>query len=478
MNQHSLWQSTANMEVRNALNGHTTAQAVVIGAGLTGILCAYLLKEKGIEPILLEAEQTAHGVTAYTTGKITAQHSLIYDKLIRDVGEEKARKYLYANLDATQKFKEIIIKHDIDCKYEELPNIIYTVSDPAKIEREVQAANRLGLGSELIHDSPLPFPIKAGIRNYYSAQFNPLQFISHLAKKLTIYEHTKVVRIKGNTVFTNAGTVTAEHIIIASHYPIKDVPGFYFPRLTQSRSFLMALKHKEKLDGMYLDEAQDGMTFRSYQNYLILGGYAQCTGCDSEASMHALEAKAQELYPDSPAEFLWAAQDCMSLDSIPYIGRYSVFTPNLYVAAGYNKWGMTGAMVAAMLLSDQITHRNNPYAQVFEPHRMNLKITGKKLLHNGKTYMQSRMKAMFQSGQPNLSEIQLGEARIIQMGREKKGVYRDPAGGYHYINPVCSHLGCQLKWNSGETSWDCPCHGSRFDIDGNVINNPACRPLR
>lgn len=478
MKQHSLWQTTVKMNSRDSLSGHLHTQAAVIGGGLTGILCAYLLKEKGISPIILEAEETAHGVTAYTTGKITAQHGLVYDKMIRDMGEENARKYLYANLDATQKFKELIVKNNIDCNYEELPNIIYTLSDEEKIMREVQAANQLGLASEIIYNSPLPFPIKAGIRNYYSAQFNPLQFIQHLAKELTIYEHTKVLQIKGGTIITNNGTVTADHIIVASHYPIKDVPGFYFPRLTQSRSFLIAIQHKQKLDGMYLDEAQSGMTLRSYDNYLILGGFAQCTGCDSQASMDALEQKAKELYPNEPIEFLWAAQDCMSLDSIPYIGRYSMFTPNLYVATGYNKWGMTGSMVAAMLLSDQITHRDNPYASVFAPNRLNLKTSGAKLMHNFKTYAKSISKAVFGTAEPTLDDVKNGEGRIIQIGSKKRGVYKDESGSCHFIDPVCSHMGCQLKWNGGEKSWDCPCHGSRFDVDGNVINDPACHNIK
>lgn len=478
MKKQSLWQSTVTCQGHDALAGSLEAEAVVIGGGLTGLLCAWLLKEKGVEPVVLEADTVGQGVTAYTTGKITAQHGLIYDQLIREQGEEKAKKYLYANLDATQKYKEMILRCRIDCDYEELPNIIYTRTHPEKIEREVEAANRLGLVSELIHESPLPFPILAGIRNYYSAQFHPLKFLKHLAKELTIFEHTKVLQIKGDTVFTNHGAVKGRHIIVASHYPIKDVPGFYFPRLTQSRSFLAAIKHKQKLDGMYLDEAQEGMTFRSYQDYLILGGFAQCTGCDSQTALDALEERAKTLYPDDPVAFLWAAQDCMSLDSVPYIGRYSVFTPNLYVATGYNKWGMTGSMVAAMLLSDQIVHRSNPYAEVFVPQRLNLKYTGKKLKHNMRTYLRSRMDAMFEKGAPNLSDIRPGQAKIVQFGHEKKGVYCDTDGAYHYVDVHCSHMGCQLKWNSGEQSWDCPCHGSRFDIDGNVLNDPAGQSVR
>lgn len=476
-NQHSLWQSTVEQAEGKTLQGPLHAQAVVIGGGLTGVLCAYLLKEKGVTPVILEAERVASGVTAYTTGKITAQHSLIYDQLIRQQGEAKARDYLYANLDAAQKFKEIILKNNIDCDYEELPNIIYTLSEPEKILKEVDAANRLGFASEVVYKSPLPFPIKAGIRNYYSAQYNPLKFIAHIIKGIDVYEHTKVLKIRGNKVFTQNGVVTADHIIVASHYPIRDVPGFYFPRLTQSRTFLMAVRHKDKLDGMYLDEAQSGMTFRSYKDFLIMGGYSQCTGCDSETSMRALEEQAKALYPNSPVEFLWATQDCMSLDSVPYIGRYSMFTPNLYVATGYNKWGMTGSMAAAMLLSDEITHRSNPYAAVFSPRRLNLKYTGKTLLHNGRVYASSLKKSMFERPAHTLDELKNGQAAIVDVNGKRRGAYRDEHGKCHFIDPVCSHLGCQLKWNSGEKSWDCPCHGSRFDIDGNIINNPACESI-
>lgn len=478
MNKKSLWQSTTTFDEKAKLNEHISTPVAIIGGGMTGILCAYLLKEKGIDSVILEAEQIAHGVTAYTTGKITPQHNLIYAKLLNRLGNDKAKQYLCANIDACQKFKELVMRNNINCDYEEMPNVIYTRTNRAKILEEIEAANKLGLPSELIENSPLPIPILAGIKNYYSAQFNPLKFLHHLARDLTIYEHTPVTKVRGNQITTPHGTITADKIIMACHFPIKDLPGCYFMRITQSRTYLMALRQKEKLDAMYLDEAESGMTFRSYNEYLIMGGMTHPTGCGLGAAFASLEKLAETFYPASPVEFIWSAQDCMSLDDMPYIGKYSPFTPSLYVATGYNKWGMSGAMVSAMLLSDRLTNRHNPYAQVFTPQRMHLCVTGKTLFKNGKNYLFSLKEQLFGASPLALEDVQKGEGKVVEINHHKKAVYRDEAGKYHIVDAKCSHLGCLLIWNMDDKSWDCPCHGSRFDIDGNVIGDPARQPLK
>lgn len=472
--------STGNYSIRPSLKGDISTEVAVIGAGLAGVLIAYLLQSQGVPVVVLECRTAGSGVSKNTTAKITFQHGLIYKKLITYKGEQRAWEYAMANQLAIDKYRDIIKELNISCDYEVLANYIYTLDNEQKIRQEVDAALRLGLPAVFTKDTSLPFKVKAAIRFDNQAQFHPLKFLNGLADKIKIYENTRVTQInKDGLILTDQGSVKAKKVVIATHYPFINVPGYYFIRLHQERSYLTALEgydyDKSTLDGMYLDADPDGYTFRKYKDYLILGGAGHRTGKYQPPDAYAkLERAARKWYPKSNIKYTWSAQDCMTPDSIPYIGRYSVRTPNIYVATGFNKWGMTGSMVSAMVISDMITGKENEYRKVFTPRRLMLS-GSRAFIKDAAIITISLLSEHLKIPHDKLKDIEKEKAGVIRYNGQRIGVYRDGEDKYYFVTTKCPHLGCKLEWNQNEMTWDCPCHGSRFDYHGNLINNPAMR---
>jgi glycine/D-amino acid oxidase-like deaminating enzyme len=428
----SVWGQGVIMPKFRSLNNNIATDVLIVGGGMAGILCAHFLQSKGIKYALVEGKRIANGITKNTTAKITGQHGLIYDKLIKKAGTQKATQYLQANLWALDEYKNLC--QTIDCDFEEKPSFVYTLNDVEAIENEVIAVNKLGFKATFVRNTLLPLDIKAAIKFKNQAQFNPLKFISHIAKGLNIYEDTFVDEIKGNIAITKNGKIKAKKIIIATHFPIINSAGLYFMKMYQHRSYVIALKDARLVDGMYVDEAQNGMSFRNYKDLLLIGGGDHRTGKQG-GNWRELRNFAKTHYPDAHEEYFWATQDCMTLDSVPYIGQYSELTPDIYVATGFNKWGMTSSMVSAKILCDMVEEKKNDFEEVFSPQRSIMK---KQLLMN-----------TLETGVNFLS----------------------------FKTKRCSHLGCALEWNKYEKSWDCPCHGSRFSKEGKIIDNPAMRDI-
>ncbi len=449
----SIWSETTNISNREPLPGDIHVQNLIIGGGMAGILTAYLLKRKGLEGIVVEADTIASGQSKNTTAKITSQHGLCCHKMIKQVGLNRAKGYMAANEEAVKMYRRIIEEEGISCDLQILPSFLYSTEEKGKeqLRNELQAVRALGQEGEYVDGNTiteLPFTVSGALRFPHQAQFHPLKFIRALAENLTVYENTNVISVHGHKVTTNRGTIIAENIIFATHYPFINVPGFYFIREHQERSYVLALKGKdvpEKLTGMYYGIDEGGLSFRSGQGMLILGGGAHRTGkksCDCKKEGYSyLREQARRYYPDGKEKTCWAAQDCMPHDGIPFIGRYSVFRPYWYVATGFQKWGMTSSMVSAMLISDRISSRYNSYEAVFTPQRI-----------------------LFLAGIRNLC-LDIGESTVGLV----KGLFGKKESR-------CTHMGCRLNWNKEENSWDCPCHGSRFDRDKNVIDSPA-QPL-
>ncbi len=424
----SIWTESARMPHFPALEGNAKTEVLIIGGGITGILCAYFLQQKGVDYLLVEGRTICSGVTENTTAKITAQHCLIYDKLLQSIGMERAQMYLEANQYAVNTYFELC--SGIDCDFEEKTACVYAMDDRKKLERETAALWKLGFPAKLIETTELPFPTAGAVSFGHQAQFHPLKFLSRIAENLTICEHTFVKELSAHTAVTEKGSIHFQKLIFATHFPIDNKHGMYFMKLYQHRSYVIALEHAPTLPAMYIDEAQNGLSFRSYQELLLIGGGSHRTG-KTGGSWQELRSFATEHYPEAREKYAWATQDCMSLDGIPYIGRYSKRMPECFVATGFSKWGMTSAMAAAMILSDLVTGEENCYAPVFDPSRNMLK--------------------------PQLF-INLCESAAGLLSLSKKR---------------CPHLGCALKWNAAEHSWDCSCHGSRFDAEGTLLNNPA-----
>ena len=424
----SIWPETTALPTFDSLKQDLKTDVLIIGGGLAGILCAYMLDKAGVDYALVEADRICNGVTRNTTAKITSQHGLIFQKLIREFGVEKARMYLEANEKALKDYRQIC--RDIPCDLEEKDAYVYSVDRLDKLEKELAALEQIGHPAEFVRNLPLPFFVAGGIQFRNQAQFNPLKFVQGIVQKLNIYENTRAKAFDGKYVVTERANITASKIIVATHFPFINKHGSYFLKLYQHRSYVLGLDQGPMVDGMYIDENKHGLSFRNYQDLLLIGGGSHRTGKQG-GNWTELEAFAQAHYPGARIKYRWATQDCMTLDGIPYIGQYSKSTPDLYVATGFNKWGITSSMVAATLLCDLIQGRDNPYASVFSPSRTMLR---PQLLYNG---------------------IEAA-ANLLTISKRR-----------------CPHMGCALKWNPQERTWDCPCHGSRFTEQGKLLDNPA-----
>lgn len=425
-----------------AYNNHW--DVIVIGAGLSGLLTAYYLKKKGKNVLVLEADRIASGQTERTTAKMTSQHDIKYSKLIKTIGLKKAEMYAKANEAAINEYERLINEQGIECDFKRVPAYLYTLEDEKKLEEETKAALRLGTDAYLTKETELPFPVKCAMCFPEQAQFSPLKFLKHISSELDILEHTKVNKIKGNKVITDDKVFTAEKIVMAAHYPFRNFPGFYFLRQHQERSFVLALSGCTPIKGMYYGIDKNGLSFRQSGDVLLLGGGKRRTGKNEKGGAFAmLRSAAAEYYPQSKEISCWAAQDCMPHDGIPFIGRFSIFTPNLYVITGFQKWGITTSMVAAMIISDAVCGVKNPYSKVFRPQRCNVAAGIGKLL--------------------------------VDLGESIKGLSK---GWFNKKTKRCAHLGCELVWNEDEKSWDCPCHGSRYDSDGKILDNPTVKEIK
>jgi len=475
----SIWMADYSIKERDPLPGDITVDVLVIGGGMAGLLSAYLLQSQGARVAVIEADRTAMGITKNTTAKITSQHHLIYDKLITKFGEEKALQYAQANESAIKKYKEIIQNNNIDCNFEEKPAFVFNKKDTTNIEKEVKAAQKLNIPASFTTQTKLPFDIKGAVVFNNQAQFNPIKFLNKIAENLTIYEKTMANEIKKDTVITDKGNIKAQNIVVATHYPFMNTPGYYFLRVHQERSYVLALKNTPQIDGMYIDEDdKNGFSFRNYGEYLIFGGGAHRTGNnDAGGKYKKLEDAAKLYYPDCDIQFKWSAQDCVTVDNVPYIGHYSSDTPNLYVATGFNKWGMTSSMAAAMILTDYIMGRKNENAEIFNPQRFNVAASAKNLAIDVANLTSALVIKKLDIPEQTIDEVPKNQGKIIDYKGEKVGVYKNEKGEAFLVSVKCPHLGCELKWNPDELSWECPCHGSRFSYNGELIDNPARRGI-
>ena len=474
----SVWHDECNLKRGISLEKNLDTDVLIIGGGIAGILTGYMLKEEGINAVIIEAGEVCSGNTGRTTAKITLQHELIYHKLMKEYGEDKARQYAIANNKAIEKYKEIINEKNIKCEFEELPNYLYTVDNEEALEKEYEAEVKLGIQAELINETELPVHVKKALRVNNQGQFNPLMFLKEVSKDLTIYEHTRALEIKDNIVTTDKYVISAKSIVVATHYPILNFPGYYFMRMHQERSYVIALENAQELKGMYIGIDKEGYSFRTYKNLLLLGGGAHRSG-DNElgGKYEELRQVAKELYPEAKEKYHWSAQDCMSVDDIPFIGQYSKETPNIYVATGFKKWGMTTAMVSAMIITDMIKGRKNEFAEIFSPRRFDISDSMKNLMKDGLESVKGLAAEIFHIPDAELKDVENGHGGIVEYQGEKIGVYKDKEGKCYKVSTRCPHLGCEVKWNPDELTWDCPCHGSRYDYKGNWIESPAQRGL-
>lgn len=490
----SYWLSSTEKTNYPTLENDVTVDVAIVGGGMVGILTASFLKENGLKVAILEADRIIEGTTAHTTAKVTSQHNLIYNKIYSQMGEEKAKQYAEANEWAIHKVASIIKEKNIDCDFSWQPAYVYTQLDKyvKEIEKEADVASRLGIKAEFLNDIPLPYTVKAAVRFDNQAQFHPRKFLLPIAKEIPgndsyIFEETEAVGLEGDgpySVLTKKGhKVNAESVIIASHFPFYDKKGLYFSRIYPKRSYALAVTAKEKyLGGMFIDAEHPSRSLRS-QPYnggelIIVAGEHHKTGQGEPTDNHYknLLDFANEIFTVENVPYRWSTQDLTSMDGVPYIGPLTSTTKNLYVATGFKKWGMTNSVVAAMIFRDLIVNGDSPYLPVYTPTRFTPMASAKSFISENLNVAKELIGGKLQSLKNDV-EIKAGEGMIVDVDGQRAGAYRDKNGILHVVDTTCTHMGCEVKFNSAEISWDCPCHGSRYSIDGEVIEGPALKPL-
>lgn len=430
-----------------------------------------------------------------TSAKITSQHGLFYNYLVNTFSTDFARGYLDANQNAISDIKNIIDEENIDCDFEYQDNYVYTdlEEEIIKIKHEVLAVNSLGFNAEFVDSASVPFNFLAGIKFPAQAQFNPLKYVYGLCNSIIknngeIFENSKVYDVKSSTdgyiTYTKNNLVNSKYVVLATHYPIINVPGFYFLKMYQEASYVIGIETNSPLfDGMYINTKSPISSFRT-ANYnskkiLLIGGSSHKVGASEDLSncYKNLENVAKSLYADSKILFRWQTQDCISLDKIPYIGEFSNMMPDMYVATGFKKWGMTTSNVAANIICDKILGKRNPYEDVFRSTRFKPIKNGTEFVDMLKQVSTSLVIDKFKIPQESLAQIGKNEGKILEVEGSKLGVYRDMANKLYAVKPICSHLGCELSWNNLEKTWDCPCHGSRFSYKGKSLYDPSIKDL-
>ena len=501
----SIWFDTSPGTDYDALDGGLDVDVAVVGGGIAGITTAAKLRDRGESVALLERDRILSAVTGHTTAKLTSLHGLIYDYLIDHFGEEKARRYGEANEAAIDDIEATVEEHGIDCDFERTPAYTYlTTRERGSQERrkhrkrrkeirsEVEAARRVGLPASFVEETDLPYDVDSAVRFGEQAHFHPRNYLLALAEQIPgdggyLFEETTVQSVSGGrscSVETDRGTVTADAVVVATHFPIHD-HAFYFARLEPKRSYIVAARlNDDPPEGMYYEPFSKYFSVRPRPagegSMVLVGGQNHRTGHGQNVTKRyeKLESAARERFDVDTVEYRWSTQDYKSVDRVPFVGPLAPQSRNVYVATGFGGWGMTNGTAAGVLLADLVTGRDNPLEDVYRPTRLQLGASTKDLVSHNK-HAAKHMAKDYVGRHPDLdlSGLGPGEGKVFGDRDDPIAVSRDENGEVHAVSAVCSHMGCLVSWNDGEKSWDCPCHGSRFDVDGDVLDTPAIDAL-
>jgi glycine/D-amino acid oxidase-like deaminating enzyme/nitrite reductase/ring-hydroxylating ferredoxin subunit len=491
----SLWLATTPETDFPAMAQDVTVDVAVIGGGIAGISTAFLLKQAGLTVAVVEAGRVVESVTGNTTAKITALHSLIYDHLISQFGEDGARQYADAQTAAIEKIASLVEENKISCDFRRTPAYTYTESeeDLDQIKAEVEAATKLGLPASYVETTPLPFPVKGAVKFDNQAQFHPRKYLLALVEKLPgdghyVFEETRALEIEDGDpcrVKTNRGTITAKSVVVTTHFPLKD-PNIYFAAMHPGRSLVLGCRLNVPVpEGMYISTGEDMHSFRSNPSedggtIWMVGGekFKTGQGGDIEERFKRLETYARGRFDVRSIEYRWATQDNFTVDRVPYIGKLSAGSKNLYVATGFCGWGMTNSHVAAMILSDAVHGHENPWASLFDPSRFKPVTSARDFISENMNVAKEFMADRIETPElDDLGKLPAGRGEVVEWKGERVALYKDDRGLIYSCSAKCTHMGCLVHWNGAEKSWDCPCHGSRFSYDGKVIQGPANKDL-
>jgi glycine/D-amino acid oxidase-like deaminating enzyme/nitrite reductase/ring-hydroxylating ferredoxin subunit len=493
----SFWVESTPSTDYPPLAGRVSVDVAVIGAGITGLTAAVLLKREGKTVAVVEAKRIVRGATGYTTAKVTSGHGVLYSELTKTIGAEGARLYAEANQAAVERIGRFVDDGGIECDFERKTNYVYAESTEEidSIEQEVEAARRCDLDVSFVEDTPLPYKVAGAIRLERQAQFHPRRYLLALAQTIPgdgshVFELTRALNVDEGEpceVKTDRGTVVARDVIVATHLPFLD-RGLLFAKTYPHRSYAVAAPIAEEAapDGMFINAGtptRSARTIRDGERLLLqVGGNGHKAGQEQDTARRyeQLEAFLREHWPEAgPVEYRWSTQDYMSFDRVPYVGRLRRGSKHVTTATGFNKWGMTNGTAAAMILSDSVLERPNEWAEVFEAKRLKPRASAAKLIKEGASvafhFVGDRLA---RAGERSPDELARGEGAICRVAGRKRAVYRDDDGALHVLSAVCRHLWCIVAWNPAERTWDCPCHGSRYTGEGRMIQGPTVEDLK
>lgn len=492
----SFWMDSTDLPSFPKLDKDIKVDTVIVGGGITGITSAYLLANKGLKVAILEADGILNGTTGHTTAKVTAQHDLLYDELITNMGKSKARLYYEANMGALEFIKETIDQLQINCDFSKQDAYMYATTEEydQKIQEEAKAYEKLGIDGGLVDTIPLDIKVKSALIMRNQAQFHPLKYLAPLVKEITnknglIFENTTAVNIETGeqpVVLTrDGGRVTADHVLICSHFPFYEGLGLYSTRMYADRSYALAAKTKKKFPGgIFISAGKPTRSLRSVtingEEMVLIVGESHKTGQGIDTMKHyeALEDFGQQVLGLESIQYRWSAQDLTTLDKVPYIGEITSGQSNILIATGYRKWGMTTGTAAGLLLSDIVLGKDNNFHKLYTPSRFYANPSLKNFLVQNANVASHLIKGKLEMTNIDPKMLSNDEGAIISIEGERKGAYKDTEGELHIVDTTCTHVGCEVEWNSGERTWDCPCHGSRFSYTGDVVEGPAEKPLQ
>jgi len=492
----SFWIASTPTTNFPTLENNLTVDVAIVGGGIVGLTAALLLKRAGKKVAVIEAKQIVTGVSGHTTAKVTALHQLIYADLLKQAGEETARIYAASNMAAIERVAKFVEEEQIDCDFSRQSAYTFTESNGtlSKIKDEVDAAIKAGLPATFVEQTSLPFPIAGAIKLDNQAQFHVRKYLLHLAKLIDgdgsyIFENTRVQTAKEEDnscqVIADRATVYAQDIIVATHLPILD-QGLFFTKTYPKRSYLVgaSIDPVKAPIGMFIGaEDEDSYSIRTTPHngglLLIVGGGGHKVGSmnHTEDQYAKLENYVQKRFGIDRVEYRWSTQDMVSFDKLPFIGKLTPVNKHIYVATGFSLWGMSKGTLSGMLLSDLILAIANPWAKVYDALRATPFVTPQFVqqgLDVGRHWVGDRLKGIIEGG--SLADVALGEGKLVTVQGKQLAVYRDEEK-IHAVSAVCTHLGCIVNWNSAEKSWDCPCHGARYNCDGQVLQGPAVKNL-
>ncbi len=450
-------------------------EVAVVGGGLVGILTAHALAQAGISVAVLEAFTPGYGSSGNNTGKVTCQRGACFSPLIEAKGEAAAGLWADACQKAIQDYWALCERYGIKCTPEEVPALLYTNGGDEILVREAEAAGRLSIPNTLCHSKELPLPHTLALSYPQQLQLNPLKFLLGVASQVPVWAGMRVVAVGDDFLYTEEGDrLEFEHLVLATHYPIKTLPAMTFARVMQSTSYAIALRDVPVLGGMYYSVDPQGLSLRSFGNTLIAVGASHRTGAPHPAAYPTLLAVLSKYYPEAKITHRWTAQDCMSEDGLPLVGK--VGRHNHYIATAFDKWGLTGAMIASELLSSLIRGERHPLAKILSPARFSVRGLSRTVSQTAHA-LSGLGKSLFAIPAETAEELSPGTGNVV-LHRGRKSAATAQEHTHTCLSPYCTHMGCQVAWNPDSDSWECPCHGSRFSREGIPLDAPATFPLR